>query len=162
MKKVKQIGLIMLIGISTVLINGCAKDGATGPAGKDGNANVSGSTSVTTSSWTLTGGIIYSTTITWTPITQAIADKGVVMVYEQVGSSGWNALPYTLATVSRTFSFGAGFVNVMYTNTDGSAPSNPGTQTYRVVAIAASGLSTHPNVNWKNYQEVKTAFGLPN
>lgn len=163
MKKLKQIGLLMLMGISIVMFNGCAKDGATGPAGiagTNGNANVNGSTSVTASNWTLNSGVLYSTTLTWTPITQAIVDKGIVMVYEGDGSNGWVALPYTSVNESRYFNFDVGFVNIYITNTDGSAPTNPGAQTYRIVVIPASNLIAHPNVDFKNYQVVKATFGL--
>ena len=165
MKKLKQIGLIMLIGIFTVMINGCAKDGAPGaqgPAGVNGNANVLGSNtiSVTSSDWTLSG--YYTTSFTLPAITQAIVDKGVVMVYEKMGAASWQCMPYTAGIEERDFTFAVGTFKIWVHNTDGSATTNPGAQTYRAVAISASNLIAHPNVNWKNYQEVKTIFNLPN
>ena len=42
MKRAKQIGLMVLMGISTVMINGCTKDGATGPAGANGISGTNG------------------------------------------------------------------------------------------------------------------------
>ena len=173
MKKVKQIGFIMLMGISTAMINGCAKDGATGPAGTagtagtngtngtNGNANVTGSNtiSVTSSDWTL-GSPFYSTSFTSVAITQAIVNNGAVIVYEKLGTS-WQCMPYTSGGEERDFTFGVGTFKIWVQNTDGSAPTNPGAQTYRIVAIAASGLIANPNVDFKNYQAVKTTFGLP-
>lgn len=156
------------MGISTAMINGCAKDGATGPAGiagtagtngTNGNANVIGSNSVTTSNWTLNSGM-YSTTLTSSAITQAIVDKGIVMVYESNGIGGWYALPYSFLGEENAFGFDVGSVTIDISQTDGSAPTNPGSRTYRIVAISASNLIAHPNVDYKNYQLVKTTFGL--
>lgn len=59
-----------------------AKDGAPGAQGPEGNANVIGSNTVTASNWTLNSGIMYYATLTSSNITQAIVDKGVVLVYE--------------------------------------------------------------------------------
>lgn len=166
MKKLKQLGFAMLVGISTVLINGCAKDGETGPAGKngidgqDGNANVTGTNSVTVTAgdWTLSSGY-YSTGFTNTDITQAIVDKGIVMVYEKLGTQ-WQALPYLNDDQSRDFTFGVGTVTIWAHNADLTTPTNPGTQTYRIVIISASNLAAHPEVDFRNYKQVQTAFGL--
>lgn len=168
MKKVKQIGFIMLMGISTAMINGCAKDGATGPAGVagtngvDGNANVHGgnTVSVASSQWVLSG-TYYTTLINSSAITQAIVNNGAVIVYEQFGTS-WQCLPYTIGLEERDFTFAVGSYKIWTHNTDGSTPTNPGAQIYRAVVISASNLIAHPNVDFKNYQMVKTTFGLPN
>jgi len=39
-------------------------------------------------------------------------------------------------------------------------PNNPGNQTFKIVAIAASGLMKNPNLDYNNYQKVKEAFNL--
>lgn len=159
------------MGISTAMIfNGCAKDGATGPAGQkgidgidgiDGNANVIGSNSVSvvSSDWTLSSNY-YSTSFTLPAITQEVVDKGVVMVYEKLGTS-WQAMPYSLDIESRDFTFNVGTVKIWAHNSDFSAPTNPSAQTYRIIAISASNLITHPNVDFKNYIEVKNNFNFP-
>lgn len=154
------------MGMSIVTLNGCAKDGATGPAGApgtNGNANVLGSNSVSVapSDWTLSGGY-YSASFTLPAITQGIVDKGVVMVYEKLGTSSWQCMPYTLGLNERDFTFTVGSFKIWSQNTDNSTPTNPGAQAYRAVVISASNLVAHPNVNYKNYQEVKTTFNLPN
>lgn len=169
MKKVKQIGFIMLVCISTTMINGCAKDGATGPQGTpgtngtngvDGNANVVGSNtiSITSSDWSLASSF-YSTSFTSVAITQAIVNNGAVMVYEKLGNS-WQCMPYTTGLNERDFTFSVGAFKIWSHNTDDSIPTNPGPQTYRIVAISASGLIANPNVDLKNYQVVKMTFGL--
>jgi len=134
--------------------NGAA--GTNGTNGVNGNANVYGGNTVTTNSgsWTLsTNGQYYDVTITSTAITQAIVDKGLVMVYEQ-SASFWRALPYTSGIVSKFFYFTLNSVSVVYQNTDGSQTTNPGNQSYRIVAISSSVAAANPNVNWGNYEEV--------
>lgn len=137
-----------------------AKDGAPGAQGPEGNANVIGSNTVTTSNWTLNSGIMYYTTLTSSNITQAIVDKGVVLVYEGDGSGGYFALPYTFGIESSTFDFDLGFVNIYITNTDASTPANPGSRTYRIVTITSRAMIAHTDVDFKNYVSVKKAFNL--
>lgn len=159
----KHLSIAILIGITTVMINGCAKDGETGPTGKDGkdgNANVIGTNSVTVTSsdWSFNSGY-YKTVFTTSDITQAIVDKGFIMVYEKLGND-WQSMPYLIDNQSRDFSFGVGSVTVWVHNIDLSTPTNPGAQTYRIVIIPASNLSAHPEVDFKNYKQVKTTFDI--
>lgn len=130
--------------------------GTNGTNGINGNANVIGTNTVAlnSGSWTASGNAFYAV-FTTTAITQAIMDKGVVMVYEQ-SASLWRALPYTSGIVSKFFSFTLNTVYLYYQNTDGSQTTNPGNQTYRIVAISASVAKAYPNMNWGNYEEVKT------
>jgi hypothetical protein len=159
--------------LAMILISSCTKPevGATGPQGAtgaagtngtngtngvNGNANVIGTATValTSSNWFLSSNSqYYYSTLTTTVITQAIVDKGAVMVYEQSGTS-WRALPYTSGIVSKFFTFSLNTVNVFYQNTDASTTANPGNQTYRIVAISSSVAAANPNVNWGNYEEV--------
>jgi hypothetical protein len=149
--------------LAMILLSSCTKPGPEGPVGKagtngtngtNGNANVIGTNTLalTSSSWTASGKFFYAG-ITATAITQAIVDKGVVMVYEQFGSS-WTALPYTFGILSRSFDFTLNSVRIYYQNTDNSQTTNPGNQTYRIVAISSSVAAANPNVNWGNYEEV--------
>jgi hypothetical protein len=130
-------------------------DGTNGTNGVNGNANVIGTNTVAlnSGSWTASGSYFLATFST-TAITQAIVDKGAVMVYEQ-SATFWRALPYTSAIVSKFFFFTLNSVSVVYQNTDGSQTTNPGNQTYRIVAISASAKTAYPNINWGNYEEVR-------
>ena len=133
--------------------NGAA--GTNGTNGVNGNANVYGGNTVTTNSgsWTASGSA-FIVTITSPAITQAIVDKGLVMVYEQ-SASFWLALPCTTSgIISKFFYFTLNSVSVVYQNTDGSQTTNPGNQSYRIVAISSSVAAANPNVNWGNYEEV--------
>lgn len=102
MKNNILIGLLMLISI--VILNGCAKDGATGPAGKDGNANVKSQTiTITESQWNHTGtvgepGDGYEAIQTSSIITSDIVSKGAVMAYLSVDNLEWGSLPFTVPT----------------------------------------------------------------
>lgn len=135
-------------------------NGTDGTNGINGNANVIGTNTVAlnSGSWTASGSYFVATFST-TAITQAIVDKGAVMVYEQ-SASFWRALPYTSGIVSKFFYFTLNSVSVVYQNTDGSQTTNPGNQTYRIVAISSSVAMANPNVNWGNYEEVKTILNL--
>lgn len=166
-----MIGSILLTSISIVLINGCAKDGAPGAQGPqgtagtngtdgtDGNANVIGTNTVTTSSW-IASGTSWTTTFTAAGITQNVVDKGIVQVFIQYGSSWW-ALPDLSGNNSTSFGFSLGEVTLLNSNSNGSQATNPGVQTFRVVIITASNLIAHPNVDFKNYSEIKSTFNLP-
>ena len=158
-----------IVIITSLTFSSCVKDGPVGPQGPagadgangtNGNANVLGSTtlSVTSADWTANGNEWYETFILGT-ITQDIVDKGAVMVYEQYNSS-WTALPYTLGITGRSFDFYVGGGHIYSSNTNGTASTNPGNQTYRFVVISASNRMAHPTVNYKNYAEVKKAFNL--
>lgn len=136
--------LFIAIMLSSALFTGCKKGdtgepGPAGPAGTNGtngNANVISTNTVSlsgSSSWTLNGSL-YSATLLASGITQSIVDNGAIIVFHQTGS-GWNSMPYTLGTVNYSIGFGVGYVNIYTTNTDGSTPSNPGSQTFRIEII---------------------------
>lgn len=129
-------------------------NGTNGTNGVNGNANVIGTNTVALNSgnWTASGKFFYAG-ITTTAITQAIVDKGVVMVYEQSGSY-WYPLPFTAGILSKYFDFTLNTVYIFYQNTDISQTTNPGNQTYRIVAISSTVAEANPNVNWGNYEEV--------
>jgi hypothetical protein len=150
----------MVTIVASVLIS--CKKGDTGPQGPDGNANVYGSYNITLNSgdW-VSFGTYYYADITVPNISQAIVDRGVVMVYEQA-IPVWNALPYTWGNLSISYDFGLNIVHIFYENTDGTQTQIPGTRTFRIVCISALNAKAHSNVDWKNYTEVKKTFNLPN
>ena len=148
------------MGISTVMINGCAKDGATGPAGKNGNANVNSSQfTVSPFQWQTSGGS-YVATYTAPAITNGNNDA--VMLYLN-SSSQWIALPYSSIVVSGDnlgFAYSTNNLTLIYQPASGTSPSN--TWTFKQVVIPPAAMVAHPNVNLNNYMEVKKAFNLPN
>jgi hypothetical protein len=159
MKNVKK-GLIIITIIAAILTS-CKKDddGTQGPVG---NADVYGSYNITLNSgdWVSSGAYYYAD-ISFPYITQAIVDRGAVMVYEQA-SPIWNALPYTWGNLSISYDFGLNIVHIYYANTDGTQTAIPGTRTFRIVCISALTAKAHSNVDWKNYTEVNKTFNLTN
>ena len=164
----------MLAG-SLLIFNSCKKTGpvgpqgpqgatgATGPAGPagqnglDGNANVIGTSPFTVSSWTLTSGI-YSATFSDADITPAIVDKGIVEIFKSYGTNEWTNLPDINGITSTVFNFYDNGFTIYIQNSDGSTPTAPGSQTFRVVIISSSQKQANPKTNWKNYNEAMTAL----
>ena len=137
-----------------------AKDGAPGAQGPEGNANVVGTNTVTipSSSWAANG-TTWTTGITAAGITQDVVNKGSVQVFIQYGTEWW-ALPDLTGINSTSFGFSLGHVALINANSDFSQATNPGTQTFRIVIITSRAMTTHPNVDLKNYNAVKNAFNL--
>ena len=160
--KITTVGLCILMGVTALVFNGCkGKDGAPGAQGPEGNATVISDTATVPSwLWALAFGNQYHCSITDHSITQSIIDNGVVLVYEEAGINAWRPLPYTFTTTSRSCYFAVGFVYIESTNTDGTAPTNPGTIKYRIVVMSKRSMKSHPTVDYKNYAEVKQAFNL--
>ena len=151
-----------------LLFTNCAKDGATGPAGPagpagaNGNANVVSST-ITSSNWTYNSPS-WEITFTYPAITQDIIDKGAVLVYLKNGTA-YTQLPLTFYqsssySTSLEVSNFLGGVKIFWTDSDLTQPINPGSWTFKIVVIAASGKMANPNVNYKDYNAVKQAFNL--
>ncbi len=155
---------IVLLLIFTIF--SCSKDGATGAtgqAGANGNANVIGTNTVTTTSsnWTsYSSGALWVTNINVSGITQSIVDKGIVCVFKSDTNGTWIALPFTIGNQSWFYTFGVGFVSINTTNTNITSFANPASQTFRVVIVSASNKIANPNVNWNNYEEVKDVLNL--
>ena len=155
--------------IATVAFTSCSKEGKQGVAGKDGNANVISSNTVTLTNWiaVLDDGINYNytSTISYASITDQVKNKGVVMVYAQSGSD-WYALPYSDAgneggiiySTSTNYSINTGSIKIEDTGFDGAGTSYIATSlngmVIRIVVIPASITSKYPNTNWKDYKEV--------
>jgi hypothetical protein len=158
----KKIIMIMLAG-SLLVFNGCTKTGPVGPQGPQGNANVIGEQPFTVTNWTLTSNV-YSATFTDANITQDIVNSGVVEIYKQYSDGSWSNLPDINDDVSTVFNFGiggayetGGFIITVMT-TDGTTTPPPGTVTFRAVVISSSLRQSHPNTNWKNYNETMAAI----
>lgn len=121
----KKTIIVCLAFLSLALfISSCTKEGDIGPAGKDGNANVS-SKYYTVSSWSVpAAGSIY-TDIANSDITQSVIDSGSVMVYLNVNNA-WTPLPYNRYYsnhfIATTFQCTAGNVRIIVTESDLTNP----------------------------------------
>lgn len=149
MKQSIKISAILCI-TSILSLSSCIK-GEEGPAGKNGNANVVGSNEFTaySNNWDLysggSQGSFYSVEVTSPQITDAIAKKGAVICYYKLTDNTWAPLPYDVYS----FIFVPGGMAIIY-----DYNSNPGTQTFRLVTIAASELSKYPDIDLNIYKDV--------
>ena len=161
MNSIKSITSLVLL-VTMTIFSSCKKEGPAGPAGKDGNANVVSST-ITSSSWAYTEPS-WAITFTDPAITQEIINSGAVLVYIKVGDN-YTQLPLTFylsSSYSSTIEVSTfvGGLSLFWTDSDLVQPNNPGSQTFKVVVIAGSGMIQNPNVDYSNYEEVKSKFNL--
>ncbi|GAB3703474.1 hypothetical protein GCM10027592_33540 [Spirosoma flavus] len=150
--------------------------GATGATGPQGASGVSGITGMVASTW--------STTITaknWiqdtddktyfyfyfkpTGLTQAIVDRGLIMVYVRDPGTPSTVFPLPSVTDIGIEGFvplmdkNEGYLQIYTDYTTDTTPPSYGSQ-YRWVFIPAQPGGRLPAINWKNYAEVKKALNL--
>jgi len=152
---------LCLFATCLLVFNACKKTGSQGPqgpAGQNGNANVIGTAPFTvgataTTMWTYSSNV-YSATFVDSDITPGVVYSGVVEIYKQYpADSSWTNLPDINGDVTTVYNFyDYGFVISVLT-TDGTTTPNPGNVTFRAVIIPSSLRLSHPNTNWKNYNE---------
>ena len=159
--------LIMgLMLISASLFNSCKKGdtGAPGKDGVDGNANVS-SVLLNATTWTWDASALwrYDSWSSISILTSDVATSGAVMLYEGSGTT-WMAVPYSFnvgsgITIHTFFNYTTGSVAVYQALSNDGDP-NPAATTYKLVCIPKKMMVLHPEVNLKNYEQVKAAFDL--
>jgi len=149
-------------------INGTnGTDGINGTNGTDGNANVHSFTyNITSANWTNDGLGTYHVVLNASAITQSILDYGAVLTYEYNNTySYYVQMPYTTyysSTVQQflTPKIYVGGIQVNFDYSDFVDHGNPGDGTIKVVVIA--GQTLNPKIDYKNYNEVKKYYNLPN
>jgi hypothetical protein len=124
------------------------------------HAQVQTQTSVVTN-W-IGSGSGYEAVVSVPFITADVNNSGLVMCYVQEGST-WIALPITLSAGSWiehfVFFTEVGLVTFLVYDDDGATPA-PGSRTVKIVAVSNTGLIQNPNVDYLNYEEVKSTFTL--
>lgn len=166
MNKIK----LLTIGFCTLLMmSACKKEGPAGPAGKDGNANVISSNTVTLNFWNTVYDdgteFTYSSNLTWGEITQDVRDNGLVIAYMKDNStSSWYAMPYSYSGdgygYTFNYDFNIGTANIYYEGYDNSgspgASALTGLFTVRLVAVPAAIRQANPDIDWTSYEQVST------
>jgi hypothetical protein len=143
-----------------MLIFGCSEDGKPGEKGEPGNANVNvlADFTILPTDWQTTGNLKY-VTISINGLTQNIVNSSAVMVYQKNASTGsYIALPYSYQGIDRGFAFGLNYIQI--TLSASSPITVTGNTIIKAVIIPSSSRMANPNVNWKNYEEVKSRFNL--
>ena len=167
----KNFIFFILTALVLVFVNSCAIDGPigpegpagpVGPVGPQGNANVL-STTYSVSNWNYSAPS-WQASIPFSAITQSIINTGAVLVYISTGTNTYSQLPltfYPASTYSTTIEVVStiGAVNLFWSDSDQTQPNNPGSWTFKVVAIAGSNKMAYP-VDWSNYIAVKKYFNL--
>jgi len=166
MKKTIKLMTIVFTSLSLTLgltLTSCKKGdiGPAGPSGTNGVANIQSSTVTTNNlSWLFDNtDNSYSAILTFSAINQSVMDKGTVQVFVGDGTGQeWNALPFSYTNVQFNYSFKSGQVIISVNLSDGSAPSNPGIMQFKIIVIPPA--MVNPNVNVKNYTNLKSAYNL--
>ncbi len=167
MKKFTIFACLLLVG-GLMTLNSCKKDDDSGyqPKGNYGNTDMN-TTLLTNAQWGWDATQLWSYS-TWNNISYLTADvvnSGSVLLYEDEGGGSYAAVPYSLnlgggVTLNVFYTFAAGTVTVYAAASDDSNlnPTNGGT--YKLVCLSKAAKIAHPNVDYKNYNEVKKAFNL--
>jgi hypothetical protein len=148
--------------------------GPEGPAGQDGNANVASSTvTIYSRDWQWVNDCQWMVEIDYPAINNNVYNYGAVLVYMDVDGA-WSQVPLTyyyqdvdnqgntinceasieVATLSD------GGVRLFWTESDFYDEMRPQTHDFKVVAIEAAVYSARSDVDYSNYDAVKTAFQL--
>lgn len=147
---------IKILLVAAIAFASCSKpkDGATGPAGPTGNANVQTNTfTITSGLWTL------SSTFWYANYTTTINDKAAVMAYWQTAPSEFVALPVTVNDLEVYFKTTPNYVSICVRSASGTnTVANPGDLTVKIVIIPPA--LKKQNVNYANYSEVKQVYGF--
>ena len=167
-KTITTIGMAMLVCVTAIVFNGCkGKDGAPGaqgPAGPQGNANVDYMVfQVSASNWAYSSPSYFVNLID-PMVTADILNTGAVLVYADDGVTV-TQLPLTIypsSTYSETWTpyESINNVQVQVTDSDLTAPNNPGSILFKVVVMASKSLLQNPHINFKSFESVKAAFHL--
>jgi hypothetical protein len=145
-------GLILVLSLT---FTSCKK-GDTGPAGtngtngtngkdgKDGVANIqTGTVTTNNATWVLDNSDnSYNAVLTYTAITQSVIDRGTIQAFIGDGSSKvWIALPFSYGTVQYNYFYEVGKVTISITLSNGTVPTNPGGQQFKIVVIPPASKS---------------------
>ncbi len=174
----KKISLIFLTVLAVFAMTSCrGPQGPQGPAGNDGNANVASST-VTIHDYDWQWDNFYTDSegnergqfyvgIDYAAINSNVFNHGAVLVYMDV-EGAWSQVPFTYYYAENDGIFEAsvevatlndGGLNLFWTESD-LWKVRPKTHDFKIVAIEANVYKDRSDVDYSNYEAVKTAFQL--
>ncbi|HEX7414337.1 MAG TPA: hypothetical protein VF411_09875 [Bacteroidia bacterium] len=146
--------------------------GLTGAAGTNGTNGTNGNTvqtftgSTVSASWTsVNGNTEWDASFTVPAATATVVANGTIEAFLGDGTGTvWYALPSSYKGLEYNYSYQLNQVGIQVTNTAGTLPTLPGGGTgveqFKFVVISPSARLANPNVNFKNYAEIKKAFNL--
>ena len=143
--------------------------GVQGPAGPQGEQGVPGNSNMRTATFRLVASDFeedtslevagYSSSL----VTQGVMDRGAILAYSDLGTNGqgWIALPLQLGTVTLTYAFGPGLLQVFIFRPVGTAAvagSFDGHQ-IRFLIFEPATAALLENVDTNDYEAVLSAIG---
>jgi len=156
MKKVNILSLALMLTL-LVGFNSCKKDddSAYQLKGNYGNADVLSKT-FTGLQWVYAGSSEYDLTINDSRITQDVVDNGTVYCYMTTDNgASWVAIPMSISGVDIVYSYSLGRVDIGALG----GSSAPSATTWKVVVLKSKAYS-NMNIDWTNYNEVKSKLKL--
>ena len=180
----KKLSLICMTVLAISFLASCrGPQGPQGPAGNDGNANVASST-VTIHDYDWQWNNFYTDSegyergqfyvgIDYPAINNNVFNHGAVLVYMDVDGC-WSQVPLTryyqdvnqqgetinCAASIEVATLNDGGVRLFWTESDFFGGIRPQTHDFKIVAIEASVYSHRSDVDYSDYNAVKTAFQL--
>ena len=178
----KKLSFIFMTVLTVFLMASCrgpqGPQGPQGPAGQDGNANVASSTlTIRSSDWHWVNEYSqWQVEIDYPAINNNVYNHGAVLVYMDVDGV-WSQVPLTyfyqdvvntngtqeVINCAATIEVGTlsnGGVRLFWTENDFYDGNRPQTHDFKIVAIEASVYSHRSDVDYSDYNAVKTAFQL--
>ena len=177
----KKLSLICMTLLAISFMASCR--GPQGPAGHDGNANVASATvTIDSMDWRWSRFFIdnngydrgqYYVTIDHSAVNDNVYNYGAVLAYMYVDGA-WSQVPLTYYYSPDDDEFGNpnlyaasievatlndGGVNLFWTQND-LWKVRPATHEFKIVAIEASAFEARRDVDYSNYEAVKTAYQL--
>ena len=174
----KKLSIICMTVLAISLLSSCR--GPQGPAGHDGNANVASSTvTIHSDDWVWREQFgNWAVTIDYPAINNNVFNHGAVLVYMDVNGT-WSQVPLTYyyqdlityedgtqevincAASIEVATLSDGGVSLYWTESDFyKNPEGVGRHDFKIVAIEASVYSHRSDVDYSDYNAVKTAFQL--
>lgn len=166
----KKLTLICMTIIATMFFGSCR--GPQGPVGPAGNANVASSTVTAYPSDWKWDGTSWRLDIDYAAINMDIHNYGAVLVYMD-DQNTWRQIPLTFYytqtdedgvesyySSSLEMSSYQGGVSIFWTENDFYDGYKPKTHRFKIVVIASNIYANRQDVDYSNYEAVKTAFQL--
>ena len=162
--KTKNVAMAIVAAV-TIIFTGCKKDGATGPSGPAGNANVTQQTFTVSTAWQGTSPEKYY--FLTVPTLNSKAMMGAVNIYYSWDNVNWSPLPTTVSHPTGLYSF----TYLMKTDTvrlswflsnygGGAIDPYVGGYCKYINVVVIPPAMRKPDINHHNYAEVKQAYGL--
>ncbi len=172
----KKLSVICMTILAVSFLASCR--GPQGPAGQDGNANVASSTvTIRSNQWEWVNNIQWMVEIDYPAINDNVFNHGAVLVYMDVDGA-WSQVPLTYyyqdmitnengeqetincAASIEAITLSDGGLRLFWTESDFYDGCRPNDHDFKIVAIEATLFSHRSDVDYSNYEAVKTAFQL--